>query len=94
LVWKTAQVNRWTVDVGLGGEIRDGVDLVLARSWDEAVSPMSPCAKRSAGRKRVGEVGGVAGVGEASRLTSLVSGEIFFREGAGDEIRADKAARP
>ncbi len=90
---RLGRINR-TVHVRLGGEIHDGIDRVLREQLgDEEIVPMSPCTKnvaRVAGE--VGEVGGVARVGERVEVDEPVQRRALFGQTLPDEIGTDKTA--
>jgi hypothetical protein len=89
------------VDVGLGGEVNDGVDLMLGEeAGDEGDVADVAVRENIAGVGReVGEIGGVAGVGEGVEVDELrdpfdglrAGRRAFFSEALADEVAADEA---
>ena len=81
------------VDVGLGGEIDDGVDLVLGEEAGDEGGVTNVAMGENVARvgREVGEVGGVARVGEGVEVDQPCERRAIFEEALTDEIAADES---
>jgi hypothetical protein len=79
--------------VGLGGEVGDGVDLMLGEELRDEGGVADVAVRENIARVRreVGEVSGIAGVGEDVEINELRERRAFFEEALTNEVGADKA---
>ena len=79
--------------MGLGGEIRDGVDLVLGEELGHEGGVTDIAMGEDIARVgcEVGQIGGIAGVSEGVEVDEFRERRALFEETLTDEVGADKA---
>ena len=79
--------------MGLGGEVGDGVDLMFGKELRDEGGIADVAVRENVARvgREIGEVGGVAGVGEGVEVDELRERRAGFQEALADEVGADKA---
>ncbi len=81
------------VDGGRGREIHDGVDVMFGEETGDEGGIADIAVRENVARvvREVGEVSGVAGVGERVEVDELGQRGAFFSEALTDEVAANKA---